>query len=86
MYTMFVDLLESDMNSLDLTSTSDMLSEPAANFRLLQHFHTSTSRTIGSDVCKDVMQTCVTRLARQHEYLMRTYCPNCTIPESAYQF
>ena len=71
MYSMSVDLLETDLDGLlSLTSHLDISSEPTSNVRILQHFQAFTSLTLGGSKCQAVFHSFVGRMAWQHSYLM----------------
>ena len=68
---MSIDLLGTDLDDfLSLASDFDVPVDPTSNVRILQHFQTITSLTLGSTKCRDVMHSFVAQKARQYPYLM----------------
>ena len=68
---MSVDLVETDMDGLlSLTSGLDISSEPTGSVRILQHFQSYTSLTLGGSRCRAVMHSFVGQKAWEHPFLM----------------
>ena len=65
MYSMSVDVLESDMSGLLLSTPEQM-----ENVRILQHFQGFTSLTLGGVSCQEVMHSFVSKRAWKYPYLM----------------
>ena len=68
---MSVDLVETDLDCLlDITSNLHISDDPTCNVRILQHFSSFTSLTLGGSKTQTVMQSSVSHKAWEHAYLM----------------
>ena len=68
---MSVDLVETDLDDLlDVTSSLSISDSPTSNMRILQHFSSFTSLTLGGTKCRSVMHSFVSQKAWEYSYLM----------------
>lgn len=71
MYSMSVDLVETDLDSLlNITSSLDFSDGPTSSVRILQHFSSVTSLTLGGTMCRAVMHSFVSQKAWDSAHLM----------------
>jgi hypothetical protein len=71
MYSMSVDLVETDLDSLlDMSASLKISDDPTSNVRILQHFSSFTSLTLGGTKCRSVMHSFVSQKAWEHAFLM----------------
>ncbi|KAJ9618097.1 hypothetical protein H2203_009278 [Taxawa tesnikishii (nom. ined.)] len=71
MYSMSVDLLASDLTTLCGASVlTSGLNATAGDVRILQHFQTVTSLTMGGSLLRNVMHSAVAKTAWDRPYLM----------------
>lgn len=68
MYSMAMDLVDTDLNSL--LWPADTTPSALSNARMLQHFQSAASLTLGCSMVRGVMQSFVTSDAWEHPYLM----------------